>query len=35
MKKYPVLDAKEELTFDSLNDQSRYEILQAVREGIP
>lgn len=35
MKKYPVLDEKEELTFDSLNDRSRYDILQAVREGIP
>ena len=35
MTDYPLLDKDEELTYSSLNQSDNYNIMQAVREGIP
>lgn len=35
MANYPILDKDERLSYDSLNDQTMYSIIQAAREGLP
>jgi putative toxin-antitoxin system antitoxin component (TIGR02293 family) len=35
MANYPILDKDEKLSYDSLDDQTMFNIIQSVREGLP
>jgi putative toxin-antitoxin system antitoxin component (TIGR02293 family) len=35
MADYPILDKDEQLSYDSLDDQTMYKIIQTAREGLP